>query len=437
MSKLKHNILELYRRLAEAPSLQPGELVNSAFAELVTLSSNSTHAEAQKLLSDPEIQAIIPELRRICAVGEGELESYWAKQITASDHPTIQLESFPYYDNYLKLTELEYRSMGLIGAREIKRVLFVGSGPLPLSSVVLARQYGVYVDNIDNDAQAVTTSTALINHLGLGDIIHTELGDATEFEGYGDYDAVFLASLVGLESPQKQAIINRIQKQLRPGSLLVVRTAHDLRTLLYPAVDIDTIAGLKPQVVIQPLNEVVNSIIILEKPFEAAGHDLVVIDKSNEATASLFREFATTMIANVYHYPYNPSWHSDLDRADAIYGRPQSNMFVVRQNDEVLGVAAIRPYDRDYAMFAGRYDETTGSIWRFFIKPQYRGLGIDALLQKNVESFAKQAGYRTLYAHDQRDVAGAVQKYIRNGYEVTYESNDRLGTVHFEKKLAK
>ena len=431
----KHQILSLYNQLKAAPSLKPSEEINAVFTQLVDMSSTYPRSEAADLLADAEIKAIIPELRQLCSQGECKLESYWASQVLASEHPTIALENFPYYDNYLKLTELEYRSLGLVGTREIKRVLFVGSGPLPLSSILLARQYGVYVDNLDNDADAVQASTKLVNHLGLGDVIKTELGDAARYDCYGDYDAVFLASLVGLQSDQKQAIINRISEQMRPGSLLVVRTAHDLRTLLYPEVDIDSISGLKPQVVIQPLNEVVNSIIILEKPFEAMSHELKVSDKTDVGTAGAFRQFATDMIANVYHYPYNATWHYDLDRAEEIYGQPKSNMFVVRQNGEVLGVAAIRPYDRDYAMFSDRYDENTGSIWRFFIKPHYRNLGIDSLLQQHIETFAKQAGYHELYAHDQRDVAGALQKYVRNGYDVTYESNDRLGTVHFEKKL--
>jgi len=51
--------------------------------------------------------------------------------------------------------------------------------------------------------------------------------------------------------------------------LLVVRTAHGLRTLLYPPVDIDLVEGFSAQVVVHPLNEVVNSAIVFEQPFAA------------------------------------------------------------------------------------------------------------------------------------------------------------------------
>ena len=434
-TELKKRIHELYITLSSAPSLQPAEEINVAFNELVELSSEASNQTTAELLSDPEIQSIMPRLRAMCSEGEGHLEAAWATKITQDKHPSITLEEFPYYENYLKLTELEYRSLSLVGNRPMKRVLFVGSGPLPLSAILLAQQYGLMVDNIDNDADAVASSKKLINRLGLSDSVGVTQADAISFTCYNDYDAIFLASLVGLDSTTKQAIIARIQSQMKQGGLLVARTAHGLRTLLYPPIDSDLIKGLDAKVIIQPLNEVVNSVIILEKPFTTILDELVIEDKSNLMTATHFRQFCMEMISEVYHYAYNPTWHFDIDQADTIYNSSDSNMFVIRYGNEILAAAAVRPYDRDYTMFEGRYNKNTASIWRFFIRPQYRELGLEKLLQEQIEAFSTQVGFDRLYAHDQRDVPGALQKYIKNGYQVTYESNDRFGTVHFDKEL--
>jgi nicotianamine synthase len=433
--ELKERILSLYTVLTSAHSLSPAPNVNAAFTSLVQLTSGVSADVAIDVLSDAEIINILPTLRAMCSEGEGHLESYWAMKIIESEHPTIALEDFPYYGNYLKLTEMEYRSLSLIGNRPLKRVLFIGSGPLPLSAILMAQQFGLTVDSIDNDASAVDISTKLINRLGLGNALSIRQADAVSYEHYGYYDAVFLASLVGLDPDAKQTIIATIQKQMKQGGLLIARTAHGLRTLLYPEIDIDLIKGLDAQVIIQPLNEVVNSVIILEKPYTTILKELVIEDKREPQTAMHFRQLCMETISEVYHYTYNPVWHFDIDQADAVYARDNSNMFVVRHNNDVLATAAIRPYDRDYTMFAGRYNERTGSIWRFFVRPQFRDMGIEQMLQEKIETFAKQAGFDRLYAHDQRDIPGALQKYVKNDYQVAYESNDRFGTVHFDKEL--
>ncbi len=282
---------------------------------------------------------------------------------------------------------------------------------------------------------AVTLSTQVIRRLGLSDIVEVELDSAETFKRYAGYDVIFLASLVGLEAASKQAIIGTIRDQMTPGSLLVVRTAHNLRTLLYPEVNIDAVTGLDPKVTIQPLNEVVNSVLILEKPCHLEPAELVVEDKSSPGVFARFEQFCRDQVTNTYHLSYNPAWHFDIDNAQKIYGRPKANVFVVRYMGEVLATAAIRPYDRDYAMFAGRYDRHTGGVWRFFISPHHKKLNLEQLLQDHLERFARQAGFTSLYAHDQRDIPGTLRKYIQLGYKVTYESEDSLGTVHFEKQL--
>jgi nicotianamine synthase len=48
------------------------------------------------------------------------------------------------------------------------------------------------------------------------------------------FDVVYVAALVGNTGKEKREIFSAVLKRMRPGALLVVRTAHALRTLLYP-----------------------------------------------------------------------------------------------------------------------------------------------------------------------------------------------------------
>lgn len=434
-SSITERVSSLYHELRAAPSLRPSEHINRVFTELVHLTINASEVTAAAVLNDARIQRILPHLRELCSTGEYELELDWARRIAAADYPVAMLERFPYYRNYQKLTDLEYQALRLGGRRRIRRVLFVGSGPLPLSAVLLARQYGIFVDGIDSDEAAVAVSQQLVRQLGLSDLLQIRQADAATFANYRQYDAVFLAALVGLEAEVKRTIAAVIQDQMRPGSLLVMRSAHGLRQLLYPVIEPEEMEGLMPQAVIHPLNEVVNSVVLFEKPHGDISWRAIVRDKAAAGSFARFQEFCRSYISDVYGYAHNPAWHTDIDRAAEVYSQERSNLFVIELDGRVVAAAAIRPYDRQYQVLDGKYDEQTGAVWRFFVDPEFADLGLEQLLQVQLQAFARTVGFTRLYAHDQRDVPGAVRRYLDAGYRVTVEAHDAFGTVHFEKEL--
>ena len=48
------------------------------------------------------------------------------------------------------------------------------------------------------------------------------------------FDVVYLAALVGSCSRHKHEIMAEVVKRMKPGALVVMRSAHSLRRLLYP-----------------------------------------------------------------------------------------------------------------------------------------------------------------------------------------------------------
>ena len=48
------------------------------------------------------------------------------------------------------------------------------------------------------------------------------------------FDVVFLAALVGMTREDKMGILQGVVGRLKPGTLVVVRSARGLRSLLYP-----------------------------------------------------------------------------------------------------------------------------------------------------------------------------------------------------------
>lgn len=261
---VRHSLRRLHEGLASASTLEPGPAVDALFSELVQLVRHQPEDLHSEVLSDPVVRGLQPSLHRLCAAGEYHLERQWAARILDSPDPHRELRRFPYYDNYQQLTRLEHHALEGLGLGAIRRVAFVGSGPLPLTSILLAEEFGLRVDNLDRDGGAVELSARLAATLGISDLgfVHADLLDWTALDSY---DLVVLAALVGLDRPAKLRVLRHLRAHMAPGALLLVRSSHALKVLLYPPVHVDDLVGFVPQLVVQPLNDVINSIIVAQR----------------------------------------------------------------------------------------------------------------------------------------------------------------------------
>lgn len=137
---------------------------------------------------------------------------------------------------------------------------FIGSGPLPLTSLCIADIINkeasssgspIRIHNIDRDQQAISLSSSLCQKLGRrAKSLTFQCTEAVEGRSRQDlksFDVVYLAALVGSTKAQKQGIISDIAGRMRPGTFLVLRSAHSLRSLLYPVLFIPTQCSPPPR----------------------------------------------------------------------------------------------------------------------------------------------------------------------------------------------
>lgn len=251
-----------------------------------------------------KIASILISLRSMASKAESHLEAHWANHINTShtrrppsqisstaipycvmgnshDKTYTTLRAFPYYQNYIDLANMELSAITplLPKDKSLQKVAFIGSGPLPLTSICLAQilreKYSTSSDtdphilNIDSCAQAISQSLTLCNLLGP---YTSGLTFACEEAGSSSrdltsYDVVFLAALVGNTQEEKEEVLLRVVKQMRPGALIVVRTSHGLRGLLYPEFEMATeriLEKVQAEVVVHPWGwgGVVNSVIV-------------------------------------------------------------------------------------------------------------------------------------------------------------------------------
>lgn len=162
-----------------------------------------------------------------------------------------------------------------------------------------------------------------------------------------------------------------------------------------------------------------------------------MIKKADIQDASKLKDFMLKIIKDDFGYEFNPVWHKDIAEMIETYFKPNSAIFFIEQDDEVLGTIALRPYDKSYPEFRDRYNSSnTISVWRHYIKKDYRGKGLGTSLINEAEKFAKQHSFKYVYLHTQRTIPGSLEYWLAKDFQITFEANDDLKTVHLEKILS-
>lgn len=265
---VRYEIESIFDRLAGLRDLEPGPEVNLLLSRLVRLCVGVPGFHGERVLSDPAIRSLTPRLRQLCGQAEYLLERHWARSIVAAGNPQDQIAAFPYLQNYEQLSALELHMLAGVGCdlSGLSRICFLGGGPLPLSALFVAQRLDMTVDVVDRDQEASGLAEEVTDRLGLSDRLRTWTMDALEAELVADCDVIILAALVGASQVDKRRILAGLADRMRPGSLLVARGAHGLRTLLYPAIDVADLQGWTPLALAHPFTDVVNSVLVATRP---------------------------------------------------------------------------------------------------------------------------------------------------------------------------
>jgi nicotianamine synthase len=174
------------------------------------------------------------------------------------------LRAFPYFRNYMDLSRLEISALAAVRGSAIGSLAFVGSGPLPLTSICLSTLLSPAprrIHNVDSCPRAIALSRELCDRLRVP--LTFEHADARDVV-LDAFDVVVLAGLVGADADEKARILGNVVRSCRQDALLVLRSAHGLRTLLYQELDVARLRalGLDVLLVVNPWNDVVNSVVV-------------------------------------------------------------------------------------------------------------------------------------------------------------------------------
>jgi len=274
-------VVDLYSKILALPSLTPGPFVNEVFSRLVSLclqikipSKHLIEHLDDACLEENKSKFDVRALMQRAMEAEGCMERHWANiLLNASESESgivSAMRSFWYWDNYSLLTNYELNSLRAAGCLSMEKVAFIGSGPLPLTAIMVGDRTRGEVVLYDRDAQANVIASSWVQKLpNIGEDGHprytfrdADVWDisSAEFEAY---DVVWIAAAVGIDGKEKRSIVDHVKKGMRPGAFLAVRSVEMGCSLLYPEVEHEELANMEVIRHDLPPQGVVNSVIVL------------------------------------------------------------------------------------------------------------------------------------------------------------------------------
>jgi hypothetical protein len=219
-------INQVHEALSEQIDLSPNNPIVTRWAKRFVEFLAATYLEdwANHLPDTPELAKATAHLPVLCGRAECQMEKWWCRRLIASHDISFDgLAEFWYFENYRSLVSAE---LALLGPAFGRRAIFLGSGALPLTAVLLARLLpGLRVQCVDSDPEACDLSGALVKRLGMEDRATIIEGRAEEVQ-FQSSDVVICASLL-----QAPTLYDALAKN--DVKTVVIRDAEGLFRLCY------------------------------------------------------------------------------------------------------------------------------------------------------------------------------------------------------------
>ncbi|WP_161601458.1 nicotianamine synthase family protein [Paenibacillus luteus] len=174
----------------------------------------------QDNLSIAEFQVELADSQPVCGAGDSVLDI---------------VARLPYWHIYMALVSEEFSTLRQLirqdGQIEKSPIVFIGSGPMPLSPIILHLFGEVEVVCLEIDPDAYEASCSFLEKVGLRTKVNVILENGAAFD-YSLYNQIFVASLVR----NKRAVLEQISRT-SSDPLVAVRTAEGMRQIMYEAID--------------------------------------------------------------------------------------------------------------------------------------------------------------------------------------------------------
>ena len=182
---------------------------------LIALDLNNRSTEA--ILSNSRFNSAFDAISTFRSEYTAELEVDQANSILKSRDPWETLTNFRYLPNYIQLARTESWGAGL---KPGNTVLFIGSGPLPLTLIVLCHQHGTRGIGIEQYPERAELSRRVLEKLGLSREIRVINGNHLTLPLEETPELIMVAA----QAEPKNEIFDHLASVLPAGTKISYRT---------------------------------------------------------------------------------------------------------------------------------------------------------------------------------------------------------------------
>lgn len=233
-----------FARYSAARLLEHPEMITDAGHHFSPLNDLILQLEARIFAACGDGRDTIPEepvgnllwlFNRAYLAWETELETRFVMAL--ENGAVASCREYLLYERFRRLLAREFSMVRLNPA---SKALFIGSGPMPISAILMAGYLDSTIDCVDINVEAIGRSQSMIDALALHDRLRP-IHRAEPAYSVEQYDLIIIALL----AKPKRVILENIARTKKPDAQIICRTAYGLRRFLYePLAGREDLAGL-------------------------------------------------------------------------------------------------------------------------------------------------------------------------------------------------
>jgi hypothetical protein len=214
----------------------PKEVKHSGLMlESTLLNKEFTSSEEDELFNYLSKRGSLRKIQLLYEKFETNLEVSFAREILRKNLSTYQ----PYlmYERFMNLIKNEIK---LANIKRGEKVLFIGSGPFPITAILLNKLAGCNVDCYEKKKKYFELSKKVTSQLGLADEVKIKpIKD--EYFRNNSYSTIIIALL----AKPKDKILQKLNERISIDTKVICRTSDKVRQVFYEATNQDHLNGYK------------------------------------------------------------------------------------------------------------------------------------------------------------------------------------------------
>ena len=225
--------------------------------EIITHDETIDFNSAKHILDDERMNEALKLIRNFYIYVGARLERDNAFKILESENPKETLNSFHFYERYIGLINNESK---LTKFNEDKTLVFVGSGPLPITLLMFNEVFGCKCIGIEINEEVANLSKKVLKRLDLDNDIKIIVGDETAIADL-EYDILMIAAF----AEPKDKVFSNVWKLVDEKTPIIYRTYTGMKSILYSPVKDEDLEGFKKEVMILPTGTTNNTSVLISK----------------------------------------------------------------------------------------------------------------------------------------------------------------------------